>query len=72
MPTNPTREGSNSGRKSNTETPVDVICAAVLDPITRPEAVVAGLPIDGELRIVERSAPLKAAAAKMLGSPMAG
>ncbi|MGM0931145.1 MAG: hypothetical protein ACQEXN_15770 [Actinomycetota bacterium] len=41
-----------------------------MGPLTRPEAIVAGLPIDGELRIVGRSAPLKTAAAKLLGSQL--
>ncbi len=49
---------------------VDVVCAAVIGPLTRPEAIVSGLPIDGKLRIVGRSAPLKAAAAKLLGSQL--
>ncbi|MET1154626.1 hypothetical protein [Arthrobacter sp.] len=49
---------------------VDVICGAVIGPLTRPEAIVAGLPIDGELRIVGRSAPLKLAAAKLLESQL--
>lgn len=49
---------------------VDVICGAVIGPINRPEAIVAGLPTDGELRIVGRSAPLKAAAAKLLGTQL--
>ncbi|WP_240793178.1 ATP-dependent DNA ligase [Arthrobacter crystallopoietes] len=49
---------------------VEVICAAVIGPMSRPEAIVAGLPIDGELRIVGRSAPLKTAAAKLLGTQL--
>ena len=49
---------------------IDVVCAAVIGPLTRPEAIVAGLPIEGELRIVGRSAPLKPAAAKLLGSQL--
>lgn len=36
--------------------------------MNRPEAIVAGLPISGTLRIVGRSAPLKPAAAKLLGA----
>ncbi|WP_264669567.1 ATP-dependent DNA ligase [Arthrobacter sp. VKM Ac-2550] len=47
---------------------LDVICAAVIGPMAKPQAVVAGLPIDGELRIVGRSVPLKPAAAKLLGA----
>lgn len=47
---------------------IEVVCAAVIGPIEKPEAIVAGLPINGELRIVGRSAPLKPAAAKALGA----
>lgn len=47
---------------------LDVICAAVIGPLAKPQAVVAGLPIDGELRMVGRSVPLKRAAAKLLGA----
>ncbi|PYY64537.1 ATP-dependent DNA ligase [Curtobacterium sp. MCPF17_003] len=46
---------------------IDVICAAVIGPRTRPEAVVVGLPIDGELRIAGRSSPLAPTAARDLG-----
>ena len=49
---------------------IDVVCAAVIGPIDKPEAVVAGLLIDGELRIVGRSASRKPAAAKQLGSQL--
>lgn len=44
----------------------DVVCAAVIGPRTRPEAIIAGLPIDGRLRIVGRSTPLAARAAREL------
>lgn len=47
-------------------TTLDVVCAAVIGPISRPEMVVAGLHIDGELRIVGRSSLLKTAASKSL------
>lgn len=47
---------------------LDVVCAAVIGPITRPEMIVAGLPIEGELRIVGRSSMLKPAAAKTLAA----
>lgn len=49
---------------------VEVMCAAVIGAMNRPEAIVAGLPIDGKLRIVGRSAPLKTAAAKLLGAQL--
>jgi ATP-dependent DNA ligase len=54
---------------------IDVVCAAVIGTIERPEAIVAGLPIEGTLRIVGRSSPLKPAVAKLLGArlrPSAG
>jgi ATP-dependent DNA ligase len=38
----------------------DIVCGAVVGPIHRPTEVVAGLPIDGELRIVGRSSVLRA------------
>lgn len=38
---------------------IDVIAGAVIGPRSRPEAVVVGLPVEGELRIVGRSTPLK-------------
>lgn len=45
---------------------VDVVCAAVIGPMERPTEIVAGLPITGELRIVGRSSPLKAADSRTL------
>lgn len=49
---------------------IDVICGAVIGPIDRPDSIVAGLSIDGELRIVGRSSPLKTRAAKLLGAQL--
>ncbi len=46
---------------------LDVVCAAVIGPVTQPSVVVAGLPIDGELRIVGRTVPLTALASRTLG-----
>ena len=48
-----------------TET-VEVVCGAVIGPITQPSEVVAGLVLDGELRIVGRSTPLKTTVARDL------
>lgn len=45
---------------------VDMVCAAVIGPITQPSAVVVGLPMHGRLRIVGRSAPLSARAGRDL------
>lgn len=45
---------------------IEVICGAVIGPISRPSEVVAGLILDGELRIVGRSTQLKTATAREL------
>lgn len=46
----------------------DVVCAAVIGRRDRPQAVVAGLPIERRLWIVGRTSPLAAAAAKSLST----
>ncbi|PFG45120.1 ATP-dependent DNA ligase [Georgenia soli] len=46
---------------------VEVICGAVIGTLERPEALIAGLPVDGELRIVGRTTPLHASPARALG-----
>ncbi|EMY33575.1 ATP dependent DNA ligase [Arthrobacter crystallopoietes BAB-32] len=46
---------------------LDVVCAAVTGPIEKPQTLIAGLPIGHRLRIVGRTVPLKATAAKALG-----
>ena len=50
---------------------VEVLCGAVTGSLLRPREVVAGLVIDGELRIVGRTAPLKPAAARSLAASLA-
>ncbi|MEV7135854.1 ATP-dependent DNA ligase [Arthrobacter sp. NPDC093128] len=45
---------------------VEVVCGAVIGPITQPSEIVAGLILEGELRIVGRSTPLKTAAGREL------
>lgn len=45
----------------------DVVCAAVIGSRARPEELVIGLPVEGELRIVGRSAPLAAGTSRALG-----
>ena len=47
---------------------LDVVCAAVIGPLDRPQHVVAGLPIEGRLRIVGRSTPLTTKAALELSA----
>lgn len=49
---------------------IDVIAGAVIGPMRRPEAVVVGLPFDGELRIVGRSAPLRPDASRTLAAQL--
>ncbi|MBT2566193.1 ATP-dependent DNA ligase [Arthrobacter sp. ISL-85] len=47
---------------------VDVVCAAVIGPMDRPQHVVAGLPVEGRLRLVGRSTVLPSKAARELGA----
>ena len=47
---------------------VDVVCAGVIGPMHRPQYVVAGLPVEGRLRIVGRSTVLPAEAARELAA----
>ncbi|MDP9987353.1 ATP-dependent DNA ligase [Arthrobacter oryzae] len=47
---------------------LDVVCAAVIGPMGRPQHVVAGLPVEGRLRIVGRSTVLPAKAARELAA----
>lgn len=46
---------------------IDVICAAVIAPRTRPSELVLGLPVEGALRIVGRTSILDAQTSKLLG-----
>lgn len=62
----PYTPGARNWLKLKRRETVEVVCGAVIGPITRPSEVVAGLVLDGELRIVGRSAPLKTAAAREL------
>jgi len=45
---------------------LDVVCAAAIGPRSAPQQVVAGLPVDGELRIVGRTGPLSPGARRAL------
>ncbi|NSX36454.1 ATP-dependent DNA ligase [Pseudarthrobacter oxydans] len=47
---------------------LDAVCAAVIGPLDRPQYVVAGLPVEGRLRIVGRSTPLTTRAALELSA----
>jgi ATP-dependent DNA ligase len=55
----PYTPGARSWLKLKHRETVDIICGAVIGPITQPSEVVAGLILNGELRIVGRSTPLK-------------
>lgn len=45
---------------------LDVVCGAVIGPMDRPQYVVAGLPVEGRLRIVGRSTALATKASREL------
>lgn len=62
----PYEAGKRAWIKYKKRSALDVVCAAVIGPIDRPSEIVAGLPIDGELRIVGRSAPLTATNSRAL------
>ena len=47
---------------------LDVVCGAVIGPMDRPQYVVAGLPVEGRLRVVGRSTPLRAKASRELAA----
>ncbi|MGW8566776.1 hypothetical protein [Isoptericola sp. NPDC055881] len=51
------RGGQRDWLKVKHRSTLDVICGAVIGPRSAPQQVVAGLPIDGKLRIVGRSTP---------------
>ncbi|MET4095786.1 hypothetical protein [Arthrobacter sp. UYCu712] len=60
----PYTPGARSWLRLKHRETVEIICGAVVGPITEPREVVAGLVLDGELWIVGRSTPLKTAAAR--------
>lgn len=62
----PYTPGARSWLKLKHRKTVEIICGAVIGPITEPREVVAGLFLDRELRIVGRSTPLKTTAAREL------
>lgn len=47
---------------------IDVIAGAVIGSMSRPESIVVGLPVAGELRIAGRSAPLRPHVARALSA----
>jgi hypothetical protein len=60
------RGGQRDWLKVKQRSVLDVVCAAVVGPLDRPSVVVAGLPIDGALKIVGRTVPLSPLAAREL------
>ncbi|MDP9696158.1 UNVERIFIED_ORG: ATP-dependent DNA ligase [Arthrobacter globiformis] len=46
---------------------LDVVCAAVIGSLTQPQAIIAGLPVGGELKIVGRSTVLSTKVGRELG-----
>ncbi|UOD83357.1 ATP-dependent DNA ligase [Paenarthrobacter ureafaciens] len=62
----PYQGGARTWLKLKHKDLTDVVCAAVIGPITAPQAIIAGLPVDGQLRIVGRSTVLTTATAREL------
>lgn len=62
----PYQGGARTWLKLKHKDLTDVVCAAVIGPITAPQAIIAGLPVDGQLRIVGRSTVLTTATARDL------
>ncbi|WP_337994897.1 ATP-dependent DNA ligase [Microbacterium thalli] len=63
----PYRGGQRQWVKIKRRDTLDVICGAVIGARSRPRELVIGLPVDGELRIVGRSTPLRPATSTSLG-----
>ena len=55
----PYEPGTRAWMKVKRRVTVDVVVAAVIGPIGRPQAIVAGLIVDGVLRVAGQSAPLR-------------
>ncbi|GAA3512811.1 ATP-dependent DNA ligase [Georgenia daeguensis] len=63
----PYRGGKRDWLKVKHRDNVEVVCGAVIGFLERPEALIAGLNIDGRLRIVGRTTPLRVGPARALG-----
>jgi len=61
------RGGKRDWLKIKHRDTIDVICGAVTGTLTRPETMIVGLDMDGQLRIVGRTTPLHAGPARDLG-----
>lgn len=64
----PYTPGARSWLKVKRRESVDVVCAAVIGPLSRRQSIVVGLPVNGRLRIVGRSTPLTTKAARDLAA----
>ncbi|WP_314216578.1 ATP-dependent DNA ligase [Pseudarthrobacter equi] len=60
-------DGSRLWLKLKEKTTFDAVCAAVIGPISQPQAIIAGLPLEGQLRIVGRSTVLSTRVGRELG-----
>jgi len=59
--------GMRSWLKLKRKNTFDVVCAAVIGPLVQPQAIIAGLPVEGRLRIVGRSTVLSTRIGRELG-----
>uniref|UniRef100_UPI003F491DA6 ATP-dependent DNA ligase n=1 Tax=Paenarthrobacter nicotinovorans TaxID=29320 RepID=UPI003F491DA6 len=59
--------GARAWLKVKHKDTLDVVCAAVIGSLSQPQAIIAGLPVDGQLRIVGRSTVLSTRAGRELG-----
>ncbi|WP_255437944.1 hypothetical protein [Cellulosimicrobium sp. TH-20] len=62
----PYRGGERSWMKVKHRSTVDAVCVAVTGTLSQPQEIVAGLPIDGDLRIVGHTTPLTPRARRRL------
>ncbi|WP_284986816.1 ATP-dependent DNA ligase [Arthrobacter sp. fls2-241-R2A-172] len=60
-------DSSRSWLKLKHKDTLDVVCAAVIGSMSQPQAIIAGLPVDGTLRIVGRTTLLSARVGRELG-----
>jgi ATP-dependent DNA ligase len=60
-------DSSRSWLKLKHKDTLDVVCAAVIGPLSQPQAIIAGLPVGGQLRIVGRSTVLSTRVGRELG-----
>ncbi len=64
----PYRPGERDWLKVKRRDTVDVVVGAVIGSISRPQELVVGLLVDGQLRIAGRSTPLKPSTARSVGA----